>query len=61
MTGVANYYGGDYHNTDILAVEYRVEEITPEQGLLEDAGIERTIADFGFVTSWATLGRLTRW
>jgi hypothetical protein len=52
MTEVANYYGGDYLITDILAVEYRIGEITPEQGLLEDAGIERTMAHFSFVTSW---------
>jgi ABC-type bacteriocin/lantibiotic exporter with double-glycine peptidase domain len=52
MTEVANYYGGNYRITDILAVEYRIGEITPEQGLLEDAGIERTMEHFGFVTSW---------
>jgi hypothetical protein len=52
MTEVANYYGGHYRITDILAVEARIGEITPEQGLLEDAGIERTMAHFGFVTSW---------
>jgi predicted double-glycine peptidase len=52
MTEVANYYGGNYRITEILAVEARIGEITPEQGLLEDAGIERTMAHFGFVTSW---------
>jgi hypothetical protein len=52
MTEVANYYGGNYHITDLLAVEARMGEITPEQGLLEDAGIARTMAHFGFVTSW---------
>jgi len=52
MTEVANYYGGHYLITDILAVEARIGAITPEQGLLEDAGIERTMAHFGFVTSW---------
>lgn len=52
MTEVANYYGRNYRITDILAVESSLGEITPEQGLLEDAGIERTMARFGFVTSW---------
>jgi Peptidase_C39 like family len=52
MTEVANYYGGNYHITDILAMEYRIGEITPEHGLLEDADIERTMVHFGFVTSW---------
>ena len=52
MAEVANYYGGNYRITDLLAVEYRIGEITPEQGLLEDAGIERTMAHFGLMTSW---------
>jgi predicted double-glycine peptidase len=52
MTEVANYYGGNYRITDILAVESSLGEITPEQGLLEDAGIERTMTHFGFITSW---------
>lgn len=52
MTEVANYYGRNYHITDILAVEARIGEITPEQGLLDDAGVARTMAHFGFVTSW---------
>ncbi len=52
MTEVANYYGGSYRITDILAVQARIGEITPERGLLEDAGIAHTMAHFGFVTSW---------
>jgi hypothetical protein len=52
MTEVANYYGGSYRITDILAVENRIGEITPERGLLEDAGIAHTMAHFGLVTSW---------
>jgi len=52
MTEVVNYYGGRYRITDILAVEARIGEITPAQGLLEDAGIARTLAHFGFVTDW---------
>lgn len=52
MTEVANYYGKNYRITNLLAVEYRIGEITPEQGLLEDAGIAHTMVHFGFVTSW---------
>lgn len=52
MTEVANYYGGHYRITDILAMEAHIGEIQPEQGLLEDAGIERTMAHFRFSTSW---------
>ena len=52
MTEVANYYRGSYRITDLLAIEVRLEEITPEQGLLEDVGIARTMSHFGFVTSW---------
>lgn len=52
MTEVANYYGSSYRITDILAVQSRIGEITPERGLLEDAGIAHTMAYFGLVTSW---------
>jgi len=52
MTEVANYYGGNYRITNLLVVEAQIGEITPEQGLLDDAGIARTMARFGFVTSW---------
>ncbi len=52
MTEVANYYGGRYRITDILAVQARIGEITPERGLLEDAGIAHTMAHFGFKISW---------
>jgi ABC-type bacteriocin/lantibiotic exporter with double-glycine peptidase domain len=52
MTEIANYYGGSYRITDMLAVQARIGEITPELGLLEDAGIAHTMAQFGFRTSW---------
>ena len=52
MTEIANYYGGSYRLTDILDVQDRIGEITPELGLLEDAGIAHTMAHFGFTTSW---------
>jgi hypothetical protein len=52
MTEIANYYGDSYRITDILAVQARIGEITPDRGLLEDAGIAHTMAYFGFKTSW---------
>jgi hypothetical protein len=52
MTEIANYYGGSYRITDILAVESRLGEISPKLGLLEDAGIAHTMAHFRFTTSW---------
>jgi len=54
MIEVANYYDGPgrYRIHDLLAVESRIEAITPQSGLFEDAGIVRTMAFFGFRTSW---------
>ena len=52
MTEVINAYGHHYRITDILKVEAQLKEITPELGLLEDIGIQRTVAKFGFKTSW---------
>ncbi len=52
MTEVINAYGHHYRVTDILKVEARIGEITPELGLLEDIGIQRTVAQFGFKTTW---------
>ena len=52
MTEVINAYGHHYRVTDILKVEAQIHEITPELGLLEDAGIEHTVARFGFKTVW---------
>ena len=48
MTEVINAYGHNYHITHILKVEAGLHEITPELGLLEDKGIDRTMAKFGF-------------
>jgi predicted double-glycine peptidase len=50
MTEVMNYYGHRYHITDVLAVELRIGAITPQQGLLFEDGIARTVAHFGFHT-----------
>ncbi len=52
MTEVMNAYGHQYRIADVLQVEARIKEITPAQGLLEDIGIQRTVAQFGFKTTW---------
>ncbi len=52
ITEVINAYGHHYHVTDILKVEAQIGEITPQQGLLEDIGIQRTATQFGFKTTW---------
>ncbi len=52
MTEVMNAYGRSYHITDVLAVEARIGEITPASGLLEEAGIEKTVRVFGFEATW---------
>ncbi|HET7639211.1 MAG TPA: hypothetical protein VFK47_10790, partial [Ktedonobacteraceae bacterium] len=52
MTEVINAYGHRYRVTDILKVEAAIGEITPQMGLLEDIGIQRTAARFGFNTVW---------
>jgi len=49
MTEVINAYNGNrYRITDILKVEVGLKEITPDLGLLETAGIARTVAQFNF-------------
>jgi Peptidase C39 family len=50
MTEVINSYGHSYRIADILSVEARLGEITPELGLVEPTGIDRTVAQFGFQT-----------
>ena len=47
MTNVIDGYGHNYRIVDILKVEYRLGEITPQLGLQEEAGIARTAAQFG--------------
>lgn len=54
MTEVINSYGNHYRITDILNVESRIGEITPELGLLEPVGIDHTVAQFGFKAVWLT-------
>lgn len=53
MAEVANSYGHHYRIADILKVQARIKEITPALGLVEDAGIARTMTHFGFQTSWS--------
>jgi hypothetical protein len=52
MTEVFNAYGHHYRVTDVLKVEAQIGEITPQLGLLEEVGIQRTAAQFGFKTTW---------
>ncbi|MBV9228262.1 MAG: C39 family peptidase [Chloroflexi bacterium] len=50
MTEVINAYGNHYRLTDILSVEARLGEITPDLGLVEPSGVDHTVAQFGFKT-----------
>lgn len=50
MTEVINSYGHSYHIKDILSVEARLGEITPDLGLVEPSGIDHTVSQFGFKT-----------
>jgi hypothetical protein len=48
MTEVMNYYGRTLRITYVLQAERNASAITPELGLLDEAGIARTVARFGF-------------
>ncbi len=52
MTEVINAYGHNYRLADILKVEAGLGAITPALGLTGPSGIDRTIARFGFTTTW---------
>ncbi len=52
MTEVINSYGHNYRIADILKVETNVKEITPDAGLLEPHGLDKTLARFNFTTRW---------
>jgi hypothetical protein len=54
ITEVLNAYGYRYRISDVLQVESRLGEITPQLGLLENVGIANTAAHFGFQTDWGT-------
>ena len=52
LTEVLNAYGHHFRITDVLKVEAGIGEITPQLGLLDEAGIQRTAIQFGFKTTW---------
>src|SRR5579859_5570361 len=52
MTEVINSYGHNYRIADILKVETDLGEITPDLGLIEPTGIDKTVAKFGFKATW---------
>jgi hypothetical protein len=52
MTEVLNAYGNHYRIADVLKVEASLNAITPALGLVEASGVARTMAQFGFKTSW---------
>ncbi len=52
MTEVINSYGHNYRIADILKVEAGLGEITPDLGLIEPTGIDKTVAKFGFKATW---------
>lgn len=52
MTEVINAYGHHYRIADILKVEAQIGAITPSQGLLDGSGIQKTVAHFGFKTTY---------
>ena len=52
ITEVINSYGYHFQITAILQQEVAANAITPQNGLLDDQGIQRTAARFGFSTSW---------
>ena len=52
MTEVFNFYGRHYRIADVMKIQAQIQEITPALGLIEDVGIQRTAAKFGFQTRW---------
>lgn len=60
MTEVINSYGHNYRITTILSFEAQIHKITPEDGLLEEAGIELTGKHFHFKTTWGHNLSLTK-
>ena len=52
LTEVFNAYGRHYRVTDVLSLEASIGEITPELGLVESVGIDRTATRFGFKATW---------
>lgn len=54
MTEVFNSYGAHLRITDVLRVEAQIGEVSPQLGLLNKDGIERTATQFGFNTNWGS-------
>ncbi len=52
LTEIFNAYGRHYRVTDVLSVEARIGEISPDLGLVEPVGIDHTAARFGFKATW---------
>ena len=52
LTEVLDAYGRHFRIADVLKVEASIGEITPQLGLLDEAGIQQTAAQFGFKTTW---------
>ena len=52
LTEVLNAYGSHFRIADVLKVEAGIGEITPQLGLLDEAGIQKTAAQLGFKTTW---------
>jgi hypothetical protein len=52
MAEVINAYGHHYRLADILKVEAGINQITPDLGLLQPTGIDKTVAQFGFKVTW---------
>ena len=58
MTEVINSYGYHFRITDMLQQELMAKAITPQLGLLDDQGVQRTAARFGFTTDWGSMRSL---
>jgi ABC-type bacteriocin/lantibiotic exporter with double-glycine peptidase domain len=52
ITEVINSYGYHFRITDILQQELAAKAVTTRLSLLDDQGIQRTAALFGFTTDW---------
>ncbi len=52
LTEVLDAYGSHLRIADVLKVEAGIGEITPQLGLLDEAGIQKTAAQLGFKTTW---------
>ena len=52
LTEVLDAYGRHFRIADVLKVEAGIGEITPQLGLLDEVGIQKTASQFGFNTTW---------